>query len=102
MKKGFVGQGRVEYIQFPNKGVVLTDEGEKVIVKNTIPGQRVSFGVNKARKGKYEGRLLEVVEKSELETADACKHFGLCGGCVYQSLPYETQLEIKKEQGGAK
>ena len=98
MKKGFVGQGRVEYIQFPNKGVVLTDEGEKVIVKNTIPGQRVSFGVNKARKGKYEGRLLEVVEKSDLETAEACKHFGLCGGCVYQSLPYETQLEIKKEQ----
>lgn len=98
MKKGQRGEGIVQEVLFPNKGVVLTAEGERVIVKNTIPGQRVSFGVNKARKGKYEGRLLEVLEKSKEETAIPCSHFGQCGGCTYQSLPYEKQLAIKENQ----
>lgn len=60
MKKGFVGEGVVQSVEFPNKGIIMTDDKEKVIVKNTIPGQRVSFVVNKARKGKAEGRLLQV------------------------------------------
>ena len=50
------------------------------------------------RKGKAEGRLLEVIEKSPLETGSPCSHFGVCGGCTYLSLPYEEQLQIKKLQ----
>jgi 23S rRNA (uracil1939-C5)-methyltransferase len=88
MKKGQIAEGNVTTVEFPNKGIVMTDEGERVIVKNTIPGQRVSFAVNKVRKGKAEGRLLETVKKSPRETADTCRHFGQCGGCTYQSLPY--------------
>ncbi|SFG50558.1 23S rRNA (uracil-5-)-methyltransferase RumA [Lachnospiraceae bacterium C7] len=98
MKKGTQAQGTVQKVDFPNKGIVLTDEGEKVIVKNTIPGQKVEFMVNKVRHGKAEGRLLSVVEKSPLEETSACPHFGICGGCVYQSLPYEKQLELKENQ----
>ena len=60
MKKGQIAEGNVTTVEFPNKGIVMTDEGERVIVKNTIPGQRVSFAVNKVRKGKAEGRLLEI------------------------------------------
>ena len=67
MKKGQIAEGNVTTVEFPNKGIVMTDEGERVIVKNTIPGQRVSFAVNKVRKGKAEGRLLETVKKSPLE-----------------------------------
>ena len=69
MKKGQIAEGNVTTVEFPNKGIVMTDEGERVIVKNTIPGQRVSFAVNKVRKGKAEGRLLETVKKSPRETA---------------------------------
>ncbi len=98
MKKGQIAEGTVKNVEFPNKGIVYTDEGERIIVKNTIPGQRVSFAVNKVRKGKAEARLLETVKKSPLETADTCAHFGQCGGCTYQSLPYEEQLKIKEEQ----
>ena len=98
MKKGQIAEGNVTTVEFPNKGIVMTDEGERVIVKNTIPGQRVSFAVNKVRKGKAEGRLLETVKKSPRETADTCRHFGQCGGCTYQSLPYEEQLKIKEKQ----
>ena len=98
MKKGQIAEGRVDHVVFPNKSVVLTEEGDRVIVKNTIPGQKVSFLVNKVRKGKAEGRLLETIEKSPLEVESKCPHFGECGGCTYQSLPYEEQLKIKEKQ----
>src|SRR5699024_11138326 len=44
-------------------------------------------------------RLLEVLEKSPLESKEMiCPHYGICGGCLYQSIPYETQLKIKEQQ----
>lgn len=98
MKKGQLAEGTIERIVFPNKGVAVTEEGEKVIVKNTIPGQKVTFRVNKNRKGKAEGRLLEVLEKSPLEVESKCPHFAECGGCTYQTLPYEEQLKLKEHQ----
>ena len=97
MKKGQIYEGLVERIDFPNKGVVNAD-GVRCIVKNALPGQTVSFCVNKIRKGKAEGRLLEVIEKSPLEVENLCSHFGLCGGCTYISMPYEEQLKIKEQQ----
>ena len=66
MKKGQIYEGVVEYVSFPNKGV-LNIEGEKVIVKHTVAGQKISLSISKKRKGKCEGRLLEVLEKSSLE-----------------------------------
>ena len=98
MKKGQIAEGRIDHVVFPNKGIAITEEGEKVVVKNTIPGQKVSFLVNKVRKGKAEGRLLEILEKSPLEEPPSCPHFGECGGCTYLSLPYEEQLKIKEAQ----
>ena len=98
MKKGQIAEGRIDHVVFPNKGIAVTEEGDSVIVKNTIPGQKVSFLVNKVRKGKAEGRLLETVEKSPLEEEASCPHFGECGGCTYLSLPYEEQLKIKEAQ----
>lgn len=98
MKKGEIYEAVVEKIEFPNKGILHVEE-EKVIVKNAIPGQKVRFVINKKRNGKCEGRLLEVLEASPLEQSeDVCPHFGVCGGCLYQSLPYEEQLKIKEEQ----
>lgn len=67
MKKGQVYEAIVERVDFPNKGIVPTGEGT-VIVKNSLPGQKIRFSINKVRKGKAEGRLLEVIEKSPLET----------------------------------
>lgn len=98
MKKGQIAEGIVERVEFPNKGIAYTADGDRVIVKNTIPGQKVSFAVNKVRKGKAEGRLLQVVEPSALEMDSACPHFGACGGCIYQTLPYEEQLKLKSGQ----
>ena len=56
MKKGQVLEGIVERMEFPNKGIVTLEDGKKVVVKNALPGQKISFSVNKVRKGKGEGR----------------------------------------------
>ncbi|ROR28138.1 23S rRNA (uracil-5-)-methyltransferase RumA [Mobilisporobacter senegalensis] len=98
MKKGQIGEGIVERIDFPNKGIINIDD-TKIIVKNGLTGQKVRFAINKKRKGKCEGRLLEVLEKSPLESREAvCKNFGSCGGCTYQTISYEEQLRLKENQ----
>ena len=123
MRKGDICCGIVEYVDFPNKGVVRVTVNEteqasqkaegsartvdsvtadaledKVVVKNVIPGQTIRFAVNKKRHGKCEGRLLEVVKRSDCETNPACSHFGVCGGCVFQTMDYESQLKMKEAQ----
>lgn len=99
MKKGQIVEGIVTKVDFPNKGIVKVEGEEKtLIVKNAIPGQKVKASINKMRKGKAEGRLLEVLEPSADEVKSPCPHFGACGGCTYQSLPYECQLHMKEEQ----
>ena len=98
MKKGQIYEGVVQRVNFPNKGIVEY-EGAKVVVKNCIPGQKINFAVNKIRSDKSEGSLINVIEKSELESREKfCKNFGNCGGCSYQTMSYENQLEMKKEQ----
>ena len=106
MKKGNSYTGIVERVDFPNKGIVKVETKQEdgaviteyCVVKNTLPGQKVTFMVNKVRKGKAEGRLLNIEECSALETGSPCPHFGVCGGCTYISLPYEEQLKIKEAQ----
>ena len=100
MKKGQVLEGTIEKVEFPNKGVVtVAEEGKSVIVKNGIPGQKVKFCVNKFKRGNAEGRLLEVLEKSPLETRKpVCSIFPACGGCMYQTMSYEAQMDMKAEQ----
>ena len=99
MKKGQIFEGKIERVEFPNKGIaVIPGEEKNIIVKNTVEGQTVRFSINKIKKGQVEGRLLEVLEKSPQETAPPCPHFGNCGGCTYQNLPYENQLQMKEQQ----
>ncbi len=97
MKKGQVYEGLVESVDFPNKGIVKMGE-DTCVVKNSLPGQKISFLVNKVKKGKAEGRLLEVISKSPLEVEVPCSHFGACGGCTYLSLSYEEQVNLKEKQ----
>lgn len=80
-EKGEIYEGVIEKVDFPNKGIVMVDD-QKVTVKNGMPGQKVRFMINKKRSGRAEGRLLEVLEKSPLETRNpVCSIFPECGGC---------------------
>ncbi len=98
MKKGEIYEGRVESVQFPNKGIVKIED-TSVSVKNVIPGQTIRFYVKKKRKGRTEGQLVEVLQPSPLETRPpVCSIFPDCGGCTYQTMAYGAQLEMKKTQ----
>lgn len=100
MKKNEVYEGEVIRLKFPNKGIVKVEEEDEVVqVKNTLPGQRISFQLTKNRQNKKEGRLLEVIGKSELETeVPPCPHFEFCGGCSYQMMSYTEQKQLKLNQ----
>lgn len=95
MKKKYLEQEVfIEDIIFPNKGVGKFN-GENVYIKNTITGQKVKANI-KRKKKKLEGRLLEIMEKADYEIKPDCDSFGLCGGCTYQNVEYEKEIEIKK------
>ena len=100
MKKGQIYEGIIERVDFPNKGIVFVPEEEQyVTVKNGIPGQKIRFMINKFKRGNAEGRLLEALEKSPLETREpVCSIFPACGGCMYQTMPYEEQVKMKEGQ----
>lgn len=99
MKKGQQIEGVVTRVDFPNKGIVCTAEGESVLVKNVLEGQRILCVIKKTRKGKAEGRLLKVLESSPKEREQSyCEHYGDCGGCSYQTLPYREQIALKERQ----
>ena len=105
MKKGNEYNGIVERVEFGDRGIVVCQEpggendGKLAVVKNCIAGQKIVFRVRKKRSGKAEGDLVQVVEKSPLESASpACPHFGSCGSCRYQELSYEAQLAMKERQ----
>jgi len=97
MKKKQIFEGVVDKVEFPNKGIINID-GEKVIVKNVIEGQKVKAVVTKKRKNKIVAHVLELLEKSPEEVDAPCSVFGKCGGCQIQSLPYEKQLNLKVRQ----
>ena len=98
MKKGEIYEGIIEKVDFPNKGYVQVDD-QKVLIKNGIPGQNVRFMIQKKRSGRAQGRIMEVLEKSPLETREpVCSNFPACGGCMYQTMSYENQLEMKDRQ----
>lgn len=102
MKKGQEYIGIVKEYHFPNKGIVkvVTDnmQEEECVVKNVIEGQRIRFRVTKKRGGKCEGQMLELIERSENEIDSPCPHFDVCGGCTFQTLPYEQQLQLKDKE----
>nr|MCR5343018.1 23S rRNA (uracil(1939)-C(5))-methyltransferase RlmD [Butyrivibrio sp.] len=97
MKKKDIVTGRIVRVEFPNKGIMETPEG-KVIVKNTLPGQKVSCVIIKNRNGRAEGRLLEVLEEPIDAIESPCIHFGKCGGCTYLTMPYVKELGLKEQQ----
>jgi len=100
MKKGQIVEGYITRVDFPDKAVMQVDGEEKrILVKGGICGQKIRASVNKVRKDKCEGRILEVLEKAKEETEElVCPHFGVCGGCSLQTLSYQEQLNRKEAQ----
>ena len=73
-------------------------EGVVIFVPMTIPGDVVDVQITKRHRRFMEGRVVRFQHKSENRVEPVCWHFGVCGGCKWQNLPYQTQLDYKTQQ----
>ncbi|MFY0624675.1 MAG: 23S rRNA (uracil(1939)-C(5))-methyltransferase RlmD [Reichenbachiella sp.] len=73
-------------------------EGQVVFVQHAVPGDVVDVQVNKKKKSFFEGYPTKYHKKSDLRVEPICEHFGVCGGCKWQHLNYNSQLEFKQQQ----
>ena len=77
---------------------IARHEGKVIFMENAVPGDRVTVRITKDKKDWAEGRILEIKSYSPERIDPFCSHFGVCGGCQWQMLPYEKQLEYKQDQ----
>lgn len=82
------------------KGVAVgkTEEGKTVLVSGAVPGDVVNARVKKSKSKYFEAEAVEILEKSPFRVDAKCIHFGVCGGCKWQNLSYEKQLDFKQEE----
>ncbi len=73
-------------------------DGTVVFVEFAVPGDVVNVRITKKKKNYMEGYILEIIKPSEHRLTPFCEHFGICGGCRWQPLPYEMQLQAKQQQ----
>ena len=79
------------------KALVRLD-GIVCFVPNCVPGDIVDLQVTKKKHSFMEAKVLRLVKPSPVRCEARCKHFGVCGGCKWQILPYEEQLKYKQQQ----
>jgi len=72
--------------------------GKVLFVPHAIPGDIVDVQVNIKRKGYMEGYVVNLIKPSPIRIEPFCSHYGICGGCKWQPLPYPLQLEFKQRQ----
>lgn len=79
---------------------IVRHEGEVVFLNGATiaPGDVVDVEIKRKKKNYSEGYVLRIVEQSAIRTEAFCSHFGVCGGCKWQHIPYEVQLEQKQKQ----
>jgi len=90
---------QVEVIDVAAEGKALAKVDDKVLfVQNAVPGDIVDVQVIKKRKSYYEGYVTQYHKLSEIRVKPFCSHFGKCGGCKWQALPYTEQLKYKQRE----
>ena len=87
----------IEAVAAEGKAIAKVD-GTVVFVQFAVPGDIVDVRITKKKKNYMEGCILRIVKPSEKRLEPFCSHFGVCGGCKWQPLPYEMQLQAKQQQ----
>ena len=88
---------KIEAVAAEGKSLAHVD-GTVVFVEFAVPGDIVNVKVTKKKKNYMEGFILEIVKPSKDRLQPFCEHFGICGGCRWQPLPYDMQLKAKQQQ----
>ena len=73
------------------------EDGRAIFVPFGLPGERVRVRLTEEKRNFARGEIVEVLDASPQRINPRCKHFGVCGGCHYQHLPYQEQLDAKTE-----
>lgn len=97
MKKGDTIEVKIDQFTFPKTGTGIF-EGKKVKIENVLEGQTVSAKVLKQNEKRALAKKIEVIHRANYEINSFCKHYHFCGGCMYQTIPYQKQLEIKGKE----
>lgn len=87
----------VDKMIYGGKAENNTSFEKKVQLDRGILGQKVDAKIVKRNKNYLKARVINIIEKSPLETKFTCNNFNICGGCSILSIPYDKQLELKKE-----
>lgn len=87
----------IEDVAFGGKGVARID-GLVCFIADVIAGEEVKIRITNVKKNYLEAELVEVLQASKDRVEPVCGHFGQCGGCQYQHIKYEKQLQMKAEQ----
>ena len=80
------------------KSLARLDDGMVVFVPWAVPGDVVDLQVRRKKHSFMEADVMRYHKYSKVRTTPFCQHFGVCGGCKWQQLPYEAQLEMKQQQ----
>ena len=88
----------IENVAAEGKAIAHTEDGMVVFVEFAVPGDVVDIQVTRKKKAFMEGRIIRIVKPSDRRLEPFCEHFGLCGGCRWQPLPYDIQLAAKQRQ----
>ena len=90
---------RVEISGYAAEGRSLAKlDGKVLFVEGAVPGDVVDVSVTRSKKDWAEGRVLRFHTYSDQRVPAFCDHFGVCGGCKWQMLPYEQQLAYKRQE----
>lgn len=77
---------------------IARQDGKVIFIEGVVPGDRVDVRITKSKKDWAEGVVVSFVSKAADRVAPFCDHFGVCGGCQWQMLPYTKQLQFKQQQ----
>lgn len=77
---------------------IARQDGKVIFIEGVVPGDRVDVRIIKSKKDWAEGVVVAFVEKASERVDPFCSHFGVCGGCQWQMLPYAKQLQFKQQQ----
>ncbi len=95
MKRGEHITLEIDTLNAKGDGVGICD-GREVVVPRGVPGDRALVYLRRKRKGRFEGVIDELLEPGVERIDPVCVHFGVCGGCRWQDIAYEDQLQLKE------
>ena len=89
----------IEVINTASKGKsIARHDGRVIFINGAVPGDICNITVFKKRRKYWEARIDKIIKKSKYRIEPKCSHFGTCGGCKWQNMQYEAQLNFKQNE----